>query len=86
MPTADDFRQQLQVMLCQAALNGQVTPDVCAGTLHRLLGGYPNRGDHRMPVCCRVMLSEMRAGDNIVHAPPKGQGPSLIIRYVLPRP
>jgi hypothetical protein len=31
------------------------------------------------------MYEEMRAGDEIVEAPPKGRGATLIIRYRLPR-
>jgi hypothetical protein len=41
--------------------------------------------DHRMPACCSVMRAAMRGGDQIVHAPPSGQGATLRIRDQLPR-
>jgi 5-methylcytosine-specific restriction protein A len=51
------------------------------------LGGYPGR-DHRVPICCKVMKSAMARdyGDMPLQEPPSGQGASLTIRYVLPRP
>jgi Family of unknown function (DUF6884) len=39
-----------------------------------------------MPQCCAVMRSEMMTGDDIVEAPPSGQGARLTIVYELPRP
>jgi 5-methylcytosine-specific restriction protein A len=58
--------------------------DVVSGDLHREVGGYPGP-DHRMPVCCSVMQRQVRPGDLIVDAPPKGKGATLTIRYKLPR-
>ena len=85
MPTAEEFRQRLYQMFQAATQQGQVSLDVEAGKLHRLVGGYPSQGDHKMPVCCHVMRSEMKSGDSILRAPPKGNGASLAIRYTLPR-
>lgn len=86
LPTADDFRQQLDALFHIATQQKQPFVMVEAGDLHRVVGGYPNMGNHRMPLCCRVMRSELHMGDVIVCEPPKGQGASLTIRYVLPRP
>ncbi|WP_421580101.1 hypothetical protein [Shinella sp. M31] len=55
-----------------------------AGDIHRDIGGYPGY-NHRMPQCCKVMYAEMREGDRVVSAPPKGLGASLTIEYRLPR-
>ena len=85
MPTADEFRERLYQLFQSAAQQGQKSLDVEAGKLHRLVGGYPNQGTHQMPVCCQVMRSEMKSGDSILRAPPKGNGASLAIRYALPR-
>jgi 5-methylcytosine-specific restriction protein A len=41
-----------------------------------------------MPVCCDVMRAAIASdvGDRVLQEPPSGQGASLTIRYVLPRP
>ena len=87
MPTADDFRMEMYHMMNEAMREGEMTADINAGELHRRVGGYPGR-NHRMPVCCDVMRGAFApdAGDVIVEQPPSGQGASLTIRYVLPRP
>jgi len=38
-----------------------------------------------MPSCCGAMYAEQRSGDEVLYAPPKGKGPKLKIRYMLPR-
>jgi len=58
--------------------------DVKSGDLHSAVGSYPGV-NHRMPVCCGVMRSAMKPGDEVLYAPPKGNGASLLIRYKLPR-
>jgi hypothetical protein len=78
------FRQALKNILQQAQAQGQPFVDVLAGNLHRQVGGYPGK-NHRMPLCCSVMRSMMMPGDQVLQAPPKGQGASLRIRYKLPR-
>jgi 5-methylcytosine-specific restriction protein A len=85
-PTARDFQIALEREFADAQQAGRASVEINAGTLHRQIGAYPGR-DHRMPVCCRVMRSRLRAGlDEIVDSPPSGQGASLTIRYRLPRP
>jgi hypothetical protein len=87
MPTADDFRNELYRLMLEAMKAGQAFAEINAGELHRRVGDYPGR-DHRMPVCCEVMRGALAldAGDVILEQPPSGQGASLTVRYVLPRP
>jgi hypothetical protein len=86
MPTADEFRRELNSVLYEAFCKGRPTVNVSAGELHRRVGGYPG-SNHRMPVCCEVMRSavDAAAGDNVLVGPPQGDGATLTIRYVLPR-
>ena len=59
---------------------------VRAGDLHGAVGGYSGT-NHRMPMCCNVMYAEMVEGvDDVRSAPPSGQGASVEIEYLLPRP
>ncbi len=53
--------------------------------LHRMLGSGIQEPNHRMPVCCNVMMQEMREKDEILCQPTKGKGAKLTIRYHLPR-
>lgn len=84
MSSADDFRRTLNLRLRIASRTGVSHVDINAGHIHREVGEYPGR-DHRMPICCAVMRSEMTSLDPIIAAPPKGNGASLTIRYRLPR-
>ena len=81
---SEDFRRELHKLLDDAKERGKTTIVVTSGDLHRAVGGYPGP-NHRMPVCCGVMREEMREGDRIVEAPPKGNGATLRIEYHLPR-
>ena len=83
-PTRHDFEWQLQRILGEAARDGRAYIEVEAGNLHRAVGGYPSRGNHRMPVCCSVMRAAARPGDIIVREPASGTGATLI-RFRLPR-
>ena len=71
--TAEDFRAVLRARLQRATETGEMSLDVRSGDLHREVGGYPGQ-DHRMPVCCQVMRGEMTKADELVTAPPKGNG------------
>lgn len=82
-PTADDFRKELRSIFRRN--EGESYIDVNSGKLHRAIGGYSGKGNHRMPVCCDVMYDEMSARDKVLQSPPKGKGASLTIRYRLPR-
>lgn len=72
-PTRTDFERALTEMWVRAAADGKSFVDIDAGTLHRMVGGYPGR-DHRMRACCAMMRRAMRAGDQIESAPSKGDG------------
>jgi 5-methylcytosine-specific restriction protein A len=78
------FRKKLREIFALSTKAGKTKVVVNAGELHRLVGGYPGT-NHRMPVCCSTMRSEMRGGDTILQQPPKGNGASLSIEYYLPR-
>ncbi len=83
-PTAQDFRAELERVFAEGRRQGLPYVDVNSGVLHRRVGSYPGP-DHRMPVCCEVLHSAMKAGDRVLGEPPSGQGAMLTIRYVLPR-
>lgn len=87
MPTAEDFKIELHRIMLDAMKEGRELAEINAGELHRRVGDYPGK-NHRMPVCCEVMRRALAtdAGDLVVEQPPSGQGASLTIRYVLPRP
>lgn len=83
--TADDFFNALNNQLHQAQQAGQSHLVINSGNLHRQVGDYPGP-NHRMPICCRVMRSASTENDPILEEPPKGNGASLTIKYLLPRP
>ena len=85
MPAASDFQTELDKIFQAAQKSGVPYVDVKASDLHRRVGDYPDGQKHRMPVCCGVMRNNMKSGDTIRHEPPKGVGPSLEIRYRIPR-
>jgi hypothetical protein len=88
MPIDDDFREQLSEVFRVAEAEGQPAVIVNAGDLHGAIGGYP-RSNQQMPICCEVMREvmrdAMRHGDSVLLEPPKGDGASLTISYLLPR-
>jgi len=86
MPTSEDFKTELYRMMNKALFEGKTTAEINAGDLHRRVGGYPGP-NHRIPVCCVVMLAAFApaAGDVILEEPLSGQGANLTIRYVLPK-
>jgi len=86
MPTAQDFRHELFQMMADAQKSGREFIEISARELHARVGP-PLRRNHRMPNCCQVMKAQLATdyGDVIVNEPPSGQGPTLTIRYRLPR-
>jgi len=84
IPIAEDFERILECIFDCATQQGRSHVDVRAGDIHRLAGHYPGP-DHRMPVCCEVLRRKMGAGDEIIQAPPKGDGATVRIRYRIPR-
>ncbi len=83
-PAAEDFRAALRARFERATETGKKSLEVRSGDLHGEVGGYPGP-DHRMPTCCAVMRGEMTNSDEVINAPPKGNGASVVIRYRLPR-
>jgi hypothetical protein len=86
MLTAQDFRHELFRMMANAQKSGREFIEISARELHARVG--PPRGrNHRMPNCCQAMKAQLATdyGDVIVNEPPSGQGPTLTIRYRLPR-
>lgn len=79
-----DFQTALAKIFADATAAGEKSIDVLSGSLHNTVGGYPGTG-HSMPTCCLVMYDQLRPGDIILGAPPKGKGATVRIRYQLPR-
>jgi len=77
MSTAPQFQAELSNMLAEAQQQNLPYIDIEAGTLHRRVGNYPDPQNHRMPICCNMMRQNMRDGDRITNAPPKGNGATL---------
>ena len=86
MPIAEDFRRELFQMMANAQKNGRESIEISARELHARVG-HPRGRNHRMPNYCRVMKAQLAPdyGDVIVNEPPSGRGPTLTIRYRLPR-
>ena len=84
MPSAAEFKQELYAEIDRAVRQGRPHLEVNAGELHRKVGGYP--GNHRMPVCCKVMREEAeRGGASTIFDTNSGDGAALTIRYAIPR-
>jgi 5-methylcytosine-specific restriction protein A len=83
LPKADDFQTTLDDIF-RNSMGSSI--DINAGDLHRQVGGYP-QPENRMPICCRVMLQNKSAGDEVIQRPDndKMHGASLTIRFMLPR-
>lgn len=84
MPSSDDFQAELDSIFTFATEKLLTAIVIKSGDLHRLVGGYPGP-DHRMPICCNVMRTNMRNGDEVLSEPPSGEGATLTIRYQFPR-
>lgn len=79
-PHTHDFALALDGLVSQAAQMGLSALEVRAGDLHRLVGGKDHPSD-RMPACCNAMRQRMGPADEVVTSPPKGNGPTLRVRY-----
>ena len=84
MTTSEILRAKLHALLDREEKLGRPFLEVKAGALHPEVDGYPD-SNHQMRARCRVMRGEMTAGDTVVAEPPKGEGATLTIRYLLPR-
>ena len=86
-PSADDFATALQGRFREASGAGCRWMYVTASNLHREVGGFPaSDGSDRMSLCTGAMRAAMREGDTVLCESPGGDGPTLTIRYLLPRP
>lgn len=84
-PSEEDFERKLWKIFQDAESNRRPYVDIVSADLHIKVGCYPDDTDQRMPICCNTMKKLMRQEDEILDSPPKGQGPTLKIRYYLPR-
>lgn len=84
-PTTQHFRPALAERLAEAQASGKAELVLVAGDFHSEVSGQTGLPGNRMPICCSVMQSARRPGDEQLDGPPSGQGPSLKIRYKLPR-
>lgn len=82
--TADAFREALERELARATRLGLRSVRIRAGDLHHAVGGYPST-DHRMPLCCQIMIATMRQDDRILESPPSSTGANLTVEFRLPR-
>ena len=86
-PSADDFATALRGRFREAGSVGRRWMYVTASDLHREVGGDPaGDGGGRMRLCVSAMRGAMRDGDSVLCEAPDGDGATLTIRYLLPRP
>lgn len=81
LPNAEDFKREITAQIMGAKEQGVPYIELLSRDIHVKLGGYSNRGNHRMRTCCEVMRELMRPGDQIISGPDKGNGATLRIRY-----
>jgi len=74
----DIIDDELRKRFSEARKAGSEYLDVISGDIHKELG-FKNR----MPSCCHAMREIMKTGDVILYAPPKGNGSTLKVRYLL---
>ena len=86
-PGVGDFSSALQGRFREAIAAGCRWLYVTASNLHREVAG-PAAGDgtEAMALCTEAMRVAMRDGDTVLCESPGGDGPTLTIRYLLPRP
>ncbi len=84
MPTKEDFESTLVNILEEAKKNNQTEITIISKNLHNQTkpNSYPNNGHHRMPMCCNVMR-DITIEKEIIYEPPKGNGATLEIKYIL---
>ena len=84
VPKLGDFQRALRGLLDQALKSGRHELAISAADLDDEVVGHPG-ANHRMPMCCDAMVTEMWSDDELLSAPPDGIGHSLTISYRLPR-
>ena len=84
MPTtATDFRYKLHLRMLREHYASMPYLEITSKELAKAAGDVYPEPNHRMPDCCSVMKQEVQDGDEIISAPPSGQGATLRIRYKL---
>jgi hypothetical protein len=79
--TVPEVEAELRRQLAYAQQSSLPFVDIRAGDLHRDV-----KGEARVPLVCHVMRKLMAPSDEVLPGgPPSGQGPSLVVRYLLPR-
>ena len=81
MPTTEEFREEVEAQISRASKQGRPHVEINAGEIHRIVSPDENR--HSM--ACNAMRELMEPSDEVIHAPPAGDGPSFTVRYRLPR-
>jgi 5-methylcytosine-specific restriction protein A len=76
-----DFRKELLAQISRAANQGRPHVEINAGELHRIV----SRDENRHAMACRAMRELQLPTDEIVFAPPSGDGASFTLQYKLPR-
>jgi hypothetical protein len=76
-----DFRKQLLAQISRAAKQRRPHVEINAGELHRIV----SRDENRHAMACRAMRELQLPPDEIIHAPPSGDGASFTVRFKLPR-
>ncbi|WP_078555933.1 hypothetical protein [Bacillus alkalicellulosilyticus] len=82
MPSKSDFKNEIENLIREASKGGKAFIDITSKYVHEKLGGYPSQ-KHNMPSCCDAMYELKKEKDEILHAPKKGKGATLKIRYFL---
>ncbi|MDG5789786.1 hypothetical protein QA612_20210 [Evansella sp. AB-P1] len=82
MPSKSDFKTEIENLIMEALESGEDFIDITSKCVHEKVGGYPSR-IHNMPGCCDAMYELKKEKDEILHAPNKGKGATLKIRYYL---
>ena len=81
MPTTEEFREEVEAQISRASKQGRPHVEINAGEIHRSV--RPDENRHYL--ACNAMRELIKPSDEIIHAPPAGDGPSFTVRYRLPR-
>ena len=86
LPNTKDFEDALDFIFRFKTISEHADyVEIQSGDLHKILGGYPNNGNHRMAACCSAMRNKMNDKDLILNESNSGKSTKLLIRYYLPR-
>jgi len=90
--SVEALRIALHRRMRSALVRKQSYIEVSAGDLqHEVANAVSDDEDRNgddsdiMPICCGVLRAEMSGADQVIREAPQGRGPSLTIRFVIPR-